>query len=121
MKSIIYYIVIFGLIISCQAKKNNQDLGIIESTPFSKSNYYKYDNGYLRNNPQKLDSFQSYIYTIVEPSEKNKKYPDVIFVNDKLFKKFSLKNNYETRFQREIFIVPNHNISRISFNTYYRE
>ena len=79
MKSIIYYIVIFGLIISCQAKKNNQDLGIIESTPFSKSNYYKYDNGYLRNNPQKLDSFQSYIYTIVEPSEKNKKYPRKIY------------------------------------------
>lgn len=81
MKSIIYYIVIFGLIISCQAKKNNQDLEIIESATFSRSNYYKYDDGYLRCNAQKLDSSQSYIYTIVEPLKRNKKYPRKIYTS----------------------------------------
>ncbi|CAM3523760.1 hypothetical protein ELOC111193_09275 [Elizabethkingia occulta] len=79
MKSIIYYIVIFGLIISCQTKKVKQDIDIIENIPFSKNNFYKYDNGYLRNNPQKLDSSRSYIYTIIEPSDENRKYPRKIY------------------------------------------
>ena len=70
MKSIIYCIPIFILINSCKTKKMNQDIDIIESIPFSKNSYYKYDNGYLKNNPKKLDSFRSYIYTIVEPLDR---------------------------------------------------
>ncbi len=80
MKLIIYYITIFVCIISCQTKKKNQDLSIIETIPFSKSSYYKYDNGYLRNNLQELDSFRSYVYTNVEPLDEDKKLPKKINV-----------------------------------------
>lgn len=75
MKSILFYTAIFIFITSCQTKKGNQDLEIIERVPFSKSSFYKYDNGYWKQHPQKLDSFRSYIYTNVEPSDKTKKYP----------------------------------------------
>ncbi|MRM83040.1 hypothetical protein [Riemerella anatipestifer] len=79
MKTIIYYISIFILVISCQERKKNQDLGFIETKPFSKNNYYKYDNVFFRNKPQDIDSFRSYIYTTVEPSEKNKSLPKKIY------------------------------------------
>ncbi|USL95848.1 hypothetical protein D1J36_001690 [Riemerella anatipestifer] len=79
MKTTIYYISIFILVISCQERKKNQDLGFIETKPFSKNNYYKYDNGFFRNKPQDIDSFRSYIYTIVEPLEEDENLPKRIF------------------------------------------
>ncbi len=79
MKSIIFYIVVFASINSCQTKKISPDIDIIESIPFSKENFYKYDNGYLKNNLQELDSFKSNIYTIVEPLEENRKLPKKIY------------------------------------------
>ncbi|MDY3318130.1 hypothetical protein PG637_01745 [Riemerella anatipestifer] len=79
MKTTIYYISIFILVISCQERRKNQDLGFIETKPFSKNNYYKYDNGFFRNKPQDIDSFRSYIYTIVEPLEEDENLPKRIF------------------------------------------
>lgn len=64
--------------ISCQVKKKNQDIGIIESVSFSKNSYYQYENGYLRPDPSKIDSFKSNIYTIVEPFEENENLPKKI-------------------------------------------
>lgn len=75
MKLIIYYIAIFVSINSCQTKKINPDIDIIENIPFSKKDFYKYDNGYLRDDPKKIDSFRFYIYTNVEPLDENKELP----------------------------------------------
>jgi len=66
--------------------------------------------------------FEEYINDSVDKYyRKNEKSPDVIFINNELFKKFSLKNVYKTRCHDEIFIVPNYNVSGISFEKYYGE
>lgn len=121
MKSIIFYIVIFACILSCQAKKNSQDLGIIESTPFSKSSYHKYDNGYLRCNAQKLDSFRSYIYTNVEPSDKNKKYPRKIYTLIGVYKDKETSEYFDKKLKGEnlSFIEVNNKIIFRDFHKSY--
>lgn len=74
------------LTISCQVNRKNQDIGIIESIPFSKDKYYKYDNGYLRPDPLKVDSLKSNVYTIVEPFEEKESLPKKIYDTNR-FKK----------------------------------
>lgn len=75
---LIKYIFIFIFINSSQTKKISIGTDIIENVPFSKSDFYKYDSGYLRDNIQKSDSFRSNIYTIVEPLDENKRLPKKI-------------------------------------------
>lgn len=117
MKSIIYYITIFVFINSCQTKKINLDIDIIENIPFSKENFYKYDNGYLRDDQKKIDSFRYYIYTNVEPLDENKELPKKIYDASRRWKE-NVDYFYKTLNGESLSFIEKN--TKIVFRDFYR-